>query len=442
MVKLFMLNFILILAGKTVLFLSKKFKLGSGSTWPGHVAMETNPKFIKEIIANNPHLRVVIVAGTNGKTTTSKILKHILSTSGLRVFQNEAGANLLNGIASTIISYSDLFGRIKYDVAIFEVDERNVSLVLKEIKPYSIVLLNVFRDQLDRYGEINQVVKDWESALLNTNEAILTTNGDDPMLTYIAKKSNLQTDFFGVEDSLMKQDEVGHDVDFIYCPVCQTKLKYQKISFSHMGDFTCPKCKFTRELIIHVNKLHYPLFGVYNIYNTNAAAVVALRSFEISQEIINEALKKFEPAFGRQEEIKYKGKKIIMLLSKNPAGFNQSIDAINSLTKKGNILLILNDRIPDGRDVSWIWDVDFEKIKDGVKIFITGVRSYDMGLRIKYSHDNSNKNTSSKFKVIEDLNEAIETSCRVTEENEILFILPTYSGMLEAREILTGKKIL
>ncbi len=437
-----MLNYILILIGKIVLALSKQLKLGSGSTWPGHVAMETNPKFIKEIIANNPQLRVVIVAGTNGKTTTSKILKQILSTSGLRVFQNEAGANLLNGIASTIISYSNIFGKINYDVAIFEVDERNVSLVLKEIKPYSIVLLNIFRDQLDRYGEVNQVVKDWESALLNTNEAILTTNGDDPELTYIAKKSNLQTDYFGLDDSLMKDGQVGHDVDFIYCPTCQTKLKYKKISFSHMGDFSCPKCKFTRELIIHVSKLYYPLFGVYNIYNTNAAAVTAFRSFDISQEIINEALKKFKPAFGRQEEINYKGKKIIMLLSKNPAGFNQSIEAINSLRKKGNILLLLNDRIPDGRDVSWIWDVDFEEIKDDAKIFISGDRSYDMGLRIRYSDINSNKNISPRFMVIENLSEAIDTAVSKTDKDEILFILPTYSGMLEAREILTGKKIL
>ena len=159
------MNSILILLGKIILFLSRTFNLGSGSTWPGHVAMEINPRFVRQVLKKNPNLKIVIIAGTNGKTTTSSMLQKILEESDLKVFRNEAGANLLNGMASSIIANTNLTGRLSFDVAIFEVDERNVSLALKEVNPHSVLLLNIFRDQLDRYGEVNQVLKDWREAL-------------------------------------------------------------------------------------------------------------------------------------------------------------------------------------------------------------------------------------------------------------------------------------
>ncbi|MBI4092252.1 MAG: DUF1727 domain-containing protein [Candidatus Levybacteria bacterium] len=441
------MNSILILLGKTILFLSRTFNLGSGSTWPGHVAMETNPKFVRQVIKKNPNLKVVLVAGTNGKTTTSLMLQEILQEGGLKVFRNEAGANLLNGIASSIIANINLTGRLNFDVAIFEVDERNVELALKEIHPNVILFLNIFRDQLDRYGEVNQVLKDWGNALSMVKNSTLLTNGDDPALAHLAKKSGLKTFLFGIDDKFMIKNMTGHDVDFIYCPNCQTKLDYKKNSFSHMGDFTCPKCKFKRENIEQIKLTRYPLFGIYNIYNTNAAALIANKIFDVSAEKINRALKTFKPAFGRQEEINYKGRKILMLLSKNPAGFNQSISTLSDFihprgenvpTPRGcNILLILNDRIPDGRDVSWIWDLDFENLPKDSKIFISGDRAHDMALRIKYS-----QLSDVSGQLFEDLREAIENAVSETKPNETLFILPTYSAMLESRKILTGRSIL
>ena len=460
------MNFFLILLGKLVLFFSRTLNLGSGSTWPGHIAMEANPRFVRDILKKNSDLKIVIVAGTNGKTTTSLMLQKILEETSLKVFRNEAGANLLNGIASSIIANTNLTGRLNFDVAIFEVDERNVGPAIEETKPYAIALLNIFRDQLDRYGEVNKVLKDWKTALsrlilktgLNQGSTLLFTNGDDPALSYLAKKSKLKTFLFGINEKLMTRDKIEHDVDFIYCPNCQTKLDYKKISFSHMGDFICPKCKFKRKNIEQIKLTHHPLFGKYNIYNANAAALVASKSFDIPFKKIQEALRHFKPAFGRQEIIKYKSRNVLVLLSKNPAGFNQSISTLSdfihprgagTFPPRGcNILLVLNDRIPDGRDVSWIWDVDFENLPKDAKIFISGDRAYDMAIRIKYSDletQNSKlktQNHNPNAQIFENLNTAIGEAVEQTKNNEVLFILPTYSAMLETRKILTGRSIL
>lgn len=452
------MNLLLILVGKLVLFLSRTLNIGSGSTWPGHIAMEANPKFIRQILEKNSTVKTIIVAGTNGKTTTSLMVQKILEKAGLKVFQNKAGANLLNGIASSIIENVNLTERLNFDVAIFEVDENNVLPTVAEIKPFAIVLLNIFRDQLDRYGEVNKVLKDWKQALQEAfqgstlkmrkqGSTLLFMNGDDPSLSNLAKKSGLETYFFGIHENLMTKKTIGHDVDFIYCPNCQTKLKYQKISYSHMGKLKCPKCGFTNPKTETFPTLPHPLLGSYNIYNINAAALIASKAFRISNGKIQDALENFKPAFGRQETIKYEGRDVLILLSKNPAGFNQSISAVLDLihprggkvpTPRGcNILILLNDRIPDGRDVSWIWDVDFETLPKESKIFISGDRVYDMALRIKYSQLS---NVSSHL--FEDLSGAIEAAISQTKTNEILFILPTYSAMLETRKILTGKKIL
>jgi UDP-N-acetylmuramyl tripeptide synthase len=263
------------------------------------------------------------------------------------------------------------------------------------------------------------------------------TNGDDPKLSHILKNSKTAAYYFGLAAKLMESSKKPYDVDFTYCPNCQTKLEYTNISYSHLGKFKCPKCGFSNPKTETFPDLPHPLFGKYNVYNVNAAALVAKQAFGVAVQKIQTALSGFRPAFGRQEVVKYKGRDVLILLSKNPAGFNQSIDAIRSLNKKGNVLLVLNDRIPDGRDVSWIWDVDFENLPKGLNIYISGDRAYDMGLRIKYSSLIHN----SEF-IIQNLTSAVDTAVDQTKPDEILFILPTYSAMLETRKILTGKKIL
>lgn len=266
------MNFLLILLGKMTLLFSTTFNLGAGSTWPGHIALETNSNFIKQIFNKNKHIKIVLIAGTNGKTTTAFILQRILEKKGYKVFRNESGANLLNGIASSLIQNINLTGWLNYDVAIFEIDEKNVSLALKEFSPYTVILLNIFRDQLDRYGEVNSVLNDWTNTLKTLDKStLLFANGDDPSLSYLAQQSDLETRLFGINEELMTKRKPGHDVDFTYCPSCQTKLNYNKVSYSHMGDFICPNCDFKRQNVSETKIDHYPLFGKYNIYNTNAA---------------------------------------------------------------------------------------------------------------------------------------------------------------------------
>lgn len=428
-----------IAAGKTVSKISALTKR-SGSTWPGHIALKIDANLISNILKLNPNLSIVLVAGTNGKTTTTKLIQDVLETQGKKVFRNESGANLLNGITSTFIKHASLNGKLNYDTAVFEIDESSLSLLLSEFSKtknkLSIILLNLFRDQLDRYGEVNGIAKKWLASLQKLpNETILITNGDDPMLRFIGENSNLHSVYFGLSEKYMSKMDTPHDVDFIFCPHCETELIYSKRSYSHMGIYKCPKCKFTHKKTTTFEDLPNPMFGIYNKYNINAAALLLQKSFGISENQVKKTLDAFAPAFGRQEAITYKGKKIFLLLSKNPTGFNQSIQAILESDKNPNVLLLLNDRIPDGLDVSWIWDVEFENLNKSRHITINGDRCFDMGLRIKYA-DIQN------FEVIEDLEQAISFAVNKTSVQDTLYILSTYSAMLETRKILTGKSIL
>src|SRR3989344_2481120 len=394
--------FVLIFICKVSMLISKALNIGSGSTWPGHIALNINANFIVNILNKNKNLKVILIAGTNGKTTTSKLIKTILEQNGKKVFHNEAGANLLNGIASSLIKNSDLIGEIEFDYAIFEVDENSLPLLLNSLKPKALVLLNLFRDQLDRYGEVNLVADKWRNSLGEIDaKTSLILNADDPNIAYFGQ---------GIKNT---------------------------VTYSHLGDWSCDNCRLKRPKPDLESYASYPLPGLYNKYNVHAA-VLAARSLGVLNEKINKAIKEFKPAFGRQEVVKFNNKNIQIFLSKNPASFNQSLETITEL-KARNVLLVLNDRIPDGRDVSWIWDVDFEDyLKDFKSVSISGDRAYDMALRIQYAIQNYN----SKVKIYENLKTAVDKSAENLSNNETLHILPTYSAMLGLRKILTGKYIL
>jgi len=424
-----------ILAGKAVSIVSK-LSGRSGSTWPGHIALNLDPNFVKKISEANPKLKIILVAGTNGKTTTSKMLSEILDKQGLKVFSNQEGANLLNGIASSFISHSNVLGKADYDVAIFEVDENSLPLIAQSTKPFAIVLLNLFRDQLDRYGEVNIIADKWKKALKSLpKETLLISNGDDPMLSFISTKSGLESYNFGLPKGKDSSNKSSSDVDFLYCPNCQEKLDFETRTYSHLGKFKCPKCDFKNPLIYSFESLPNPLLGEYNKYNINAAAVLLTEGFNVGLEQIEQSLKNFSPAFGRQENIKYKNKNVFVMLSKNPASFNQSIIAVLSKEKQPNVLLVLNDAIPDGRDVSWVWDIDTDELSSKAHLItISGDRCFDMGLRIKYSEG--------RFEIKENLTQAINSAVLKLKSDQTLYILSTYSAMLDARKILTGKAIL
>ncbi len=416
--------------GKTLSKLLRSLNLGDGSTWPGHIALKLNKDFIKQIL-NNSKTKTIIIAGTNGKTTTASLIKTALKNDGKKVFLNKSGANLLNGIASSLIINSDVTGRLNHDFAIFELDENSLPPLLDQIKPDYLVLLNLFRDQLDRYGEVNIVASRWSAAINKLSEQTnLVLNADDPQIAYLSKNTDAKLSFFGVKNNFNNAD---HAADSNYCPACGEKLNYHNITFSHLGDWYCRKCSLTRPKLELNDFPAYPLPGIYNMYNTHAAVLV-LRKIGLNEINIEQSFQNFMPAFGRQEIVDYKNKKIQIFLSKNPTSFNQSLRTITELDGK-TILIILNDRIPDGRDISWIWDTNLQYTKNLKNIFLAGDRVYDMALRLEYED-------CKNFQTFENTEEAVSKALSSLDDRETLFILPTYSAMLDVRKILTGKKIL
>ncbi|MEK7611459.1 MAG: MurT ligase domain-containing protein [Patescibacteria group bacterium] len=387
--------------GKLVNWFAVNFNLGAGGTWPGHLALKTCPGVLRRLEVQL-QLGSILISGTNGKTTTASLIENILSESGLTVVANPSGANLINGLVSAFITDATFWGRPISQIGVFEVDEGNLPFALSSFTPELLILLNLSRDQLDRYGEIDSTIAKWLKAILKlprTTKIILKK--DDPYLSRLAESLSAA----GFIVRLFSKEEPG--------------------------DFTSP------------------LSGDFNRLNTNAA-VLGSRQLGITDLIIRRGLKNFQPAFGRGEEVKLvSGKSIIILLAKNPESQNENLIFLRSLLPQSlsavatypALLFVLNDNIPDGRDVSWIYDIDFEKHRDWLfrcPLFISGTRERDLTLRLKYAGipvPDSTHRCSSNLRDI--LAEAIAS----LRPNQKLFILPTYSAMLQARKILTGKGI-
>ena len=430
---------------KTVTAIVQGLGLGSASVLPGEIARRLYPRLLPLLFAQVKQ-GVILVVGTNGKTTTSLLLRTLLEDRGYRVVHNDTGANLINGLVTTFLDQVNLWGQLQADYAILEVDENILSLVLKDSVPRVIVGLNLFRDQLDRYGEVDTISSRWQEAikpLPKTTTVIL--NADDPTLSYLGKNLSQKVLFFGLNEPDLYLDEIPHAVDSIYCPSCGSSLEYQGVYLSHLGDYSCPSCGFSKAQTAFDSK-DWPqiLIGVYNKYNTLAAGLVA-QEIGINKSDIFTTIGNFKAAFGRAEELNINGKKVRILLSKNPVGMNETIRAVKDIRKQeksSTTLLVLNDRIPDGTDVSWIWDVDTEQLSSlGGTLIVAGDRVYDLALRLAYSRENNQVNPY-ELLVHEDLKAALEIALEKTSADETLHILPTYSAMLEVRQILTGRKIL
>ena len=432
-------------AAKTTVTIVRGLGLGAGSVLPGKIARRLHPRLLP-LLFQQVKLGSILIVGTNGKTTTSLLLRSILENSGNRIVHNATGANLIDGLIAVLLANTNAIGELKADRAILEVDENVLPLVLQECQPQFIVALNLFRDQLDRYGEVDAISQRWQKAITPLpKDTVIILNADDPTLCYLGQKLPQKVLYFGLNEPELYLDEIPHAVDSIYCPSCGNLLDYQGVYLSHLGDYKCSNCNFSKSKPAFESK-DYPqiLIGVYNKYNTLAAGLVA-REIGIETKDIFETIKNFRAAFGRAEELTIAGKKVRILLSKNPVGMNETIRTVNQIKKTGGssvTLLVLNDRIPDGTDVSWIWDVDTEElVTSGGILIVSGDRLYDLALRLEYSRDRLNSNN---FQLIlkEDLNEAISTALEKTSPTETLHVIPTYSAMLEVRQILTGRKIL
>lgn len=427
-----MRDFLALLAGKLTFAISYIFSIGAGGTWPGEIALRISPGILKGLARQFEH-GVILVAGTNGKTTTSLMIKTILETHGEKVVHNETGANLLNGVTSALLKHANWIGHINADWGVFEVDENSLHIVMRYVKPEIVVILNLFRDQLDRYGEVDVISEKWQGVLKDLPESsLLVLNSDDPQVAFIGTDIKANVTYFGLNDTSVATEKKEHATDSLFCPRCGARLTYTLVYYSHIGHWRCSQCSLKRPQPEKLDVLS-PLPGVYNLYNTLAAVNVA-RTLTVPTTTIEHALTHFMPAFGRQEEFDIDGKFVKLFLSKNPVGFNQSLKTVIELGAD-TLLLVLNDQIPDGRDVSWIWDVDVEEIPKQVEVIVSGDRTYDMALRIKYAD-------LGKFSIQTDLAKAIEMGLTKTKKGKNFYILPTYSAMLATRKLLTGRKIL
>jgi UDP-N-acetylmuramyl tripeptide synthase len=424
---------------KTITLIVRSLRLGAASVLPGSIARRIEPRLLQQL-SQQVKCGVILIAGTNGKTTTSLLLREILERKGYRVALNSTGANLENGLVTALMESANLVGKLDVDYAILEVDENIVPKVLNPIQPRIILCLNLFRDQLDRYGEVDTISKRWTKAIATLSlDTVVISNADDPTLCYLGQQLHQKVSFFGLTEPERYLEAIPHAVDSIYCPRCGHSLDYQGVYLSHLGDFSCPSCGFTKsQPTLDSQEWDQVLIGLYNKYNTLAAATAA-QELGVDTETIKATIPTFQAAFGRAEELEVNGKQVRILLSKNPVGTNETIRVVTE-SQDTTTLLILNDRSQDGEDVSWIWDVDTEQlVARGGTLVVSGDRVYDLALRLRYSQDSNQHHIN--LIVEPDLRQAIATALKHTPDNQTLHILPTYTAMLDVREALTGRKI-
>jgi UDP-N-acetylmuramyl tripeptide synthase len=443
-----MRKFFAILVAEFFRAISQTSGRGSGTALPGLMAMKIEPNIISKLSEMLPK-GVIVITGTNGKTTTAKMLAGILEGNGHKVLYNFSGSNLARGIASTLIENTNFWGtKINADIAIFEVDEATMPEIISQIRPSAILVTNLFRDQLDRYGEIDKTAAIIGQAIQMTPESKIILNADDPLVASLGTL-NAKSFYFGLD--IAETTKSTGAIDSRLCTKCGSELNFSPRYFGHLGNYACPKCNAARpklnyriskaklevlktEAIFENSskiKIKVNLPGLYNLYNALAAASVA-SYFGVPDSIIAEALSEISSAFGRMENIKVNDKNIVLLLVKNPTGFTQSIETLTYDNKSKNLLLALNDNFADGTDVSWIWDAEIEMLKNQAsQVVITGIRAEDLEVRLKYADFNMESVALDK-----NLESALKTALDKTPSGDTLFIMPTYTAMLDIRRIL------
>ena len=437
-------------AGKATGALSRVTKRGGGTTLPGDVARAIDPKILTRL-AHDLTQGSVVITGTNGKTTTARLVSWLLEGAGHRVVSNRSGANLIFGATAAALNRADANGTLKADWGVFEIDEASLPRAVDEIQPRSTLVLNLFRDQLDRYGELESIAKKIEHALSaqpETGRAIL--NADDPRVAEIGLSLPTPPLWFGLDDTSIASKTLPHAADARTCPKCGSSFIFDAVYVGHDGVYRCPNQDFARPtpditattitltgfdglaLTIGGTRIEMPLGGLYNCYNVLAAYATAC-SIGLEAAYIAERLRTFKAAFGRQERVDFRGRHLILVLSKNPAGFNETVRTAVELANGKNFVIGLNDRKADGTDVSWIWDVDFEQLKDRASVVIpAGVRAHDLAVRLKYAGVAAEPPQPDPGKALDQL-------IKSTNEGDTAFLLCTYTAMLDLRAELVRR---
>jgi UDP-N-acetylmuramyl tripeptide synthase len=433
-------------AARLVGRLSRAVGRGGGTTLPGKLLWKVDPGALDALAARLP-AGVVVVSATNGKTTTSAMLARILG-SRHRLAWNNSGANLASGVASTLLSAK------KADLGLLEVDEFALPEVMRRVHPRVVSLGNLFRDQLDRYGELEHIAERWRAAVGTLSpRATLVVNADDPLVAELAE-GRVQALRFGVDDPRLARPALQHAADSKYCVRCGSPYAYAAAYVGHLGDYRCPSCGHARppldvaaraidlqgldssefDLVTPAGtaRVRLPLPGLYNVYNALGAAALT-HALGIGLADIAAGLETVRPAFGRAESTRVEGREVSIMLIKNPAGANEVLRTLALEPGEHDLLAILNDAIADGRDVSWIWDADFEVLAGHLRrVTCAGTRAAEMALRLKYAGI-----PQERIHVEDDLQAAVDDA--VGDGHGRLFALPTYTAMLALREELVAR---
>ena len=422
-----------------------------GTAMPGQWALRVCPNLLS-ILARG--VKTVAITGTNGKTTTARMVEQGFAEQGKNYFANRSGANLLSGITTEFVMNSTLFGKCKKEYAVIECDEAAAVKVFPQLKPQVVIVLNLFRDQLDRYGEVTHTLANIRTALASLPEPItLCLNADCSLTASLAGDLNHRARFFGIDKGAVLSAKRSELSDASHCIRCKTEYEYDYITYGHLGGFRCPKCGYRRaeadyavtdvaqqradgsSIVIRANGKRYlvevNLPALYNIYNA-IAAIAAMTEMGITTEAAISAVASFKCGFGRMENFALGKGGAKVMLAKNPAGFNQLLSFLQNIPDKFVLVLCLNDRGADGTDISWIWDANFEELCNLAgtleKVIVSGDRAADMAVRVKYA------GVDPRFVTIEHDYERLVKE--LESEERPIYMIPTYTAMLELRETL------
>lgn len=427
-----------------------------GTSLPGKIALKIYPPLLSELSGK---FRIIMITGTNGKTTTSRIVAGMLDQSGIKYITNKSGANLASGITTTLISALSLTGKPLVRTALLETDEAVFRTIAPKLKPEVAIVTNFFRDQLDRFGELYTTLNGVRDGISGSPDTKLILNADDSLCASLGQKVQNPVIYFGfAEGAYPESDKIGN-TDAAFCINCSTRYNYSSSTFGHLGHFSCPSCGYERpvaqvectqvleydnlsstiEIQLPDEKISVKLAlpGLYNIYNALAGAALG-HLMDLTEKDLVHVLEGFECGFGRMESVTVQNRQLKLILVKNPTGFNQVLKYLLTQKDKCVVALAINDKLADGTDISWLWDVDFEILtfmQEKVRSFyVSGLRAEDMAVRLKYAgipegnilieHDES--------RLIDDL---IQTS----GENETIYLLPTYTAMLDIRKNLKDR---
>jgi UDP-N-acetylmuramyl tripeptide synthase len=426
--------------------LSRVAGRGGGTTLPGKLLWKLDPGAIDRLAARLEQ-GSVLVSATNGKTTSTAMVAEILQPR-IRIAHNSSGANLVSGVASTLLHADGA------QLGLFEVDEGALPEVVRRLRPRALLLANLFRDQLDRYGELELVAAAWRDAVASLPDAELVVNGDDPQVGDLARGRRAR--IFGLDDPRLARPALQHAADSKYCLRCGTPYDYAAAYVGHLGDYRCPNCCHARpELDVAARdielhgldgsaftltapegsaRVNLVLPGLYNVYNALGAGSLALTLGATLDEVVA-GLERFSAAFGRFERIAVGDRGLLMLLVKNPAGANEAVRTLVEGREHAVAVIALNDEIADGRDVSWIWDVDFEPLVAGLDHLVaTGTRAAELALRFAYGGLDRER-----IEVVPSLEAALDRGLELTPAGDELVVLPTYTAMLALRRIVAGR---